>query len=99
MSATLAVRGADMYTGEIRQQGVVVTSGGVAATPTSATYQRYHDGAALDAVPIAATIDSNEVYANITAGTATGSFFVMFYFTVDTQTVKARVNYNVLPVS
>jgi hypothetical protein len=99
MSATLTVRGADIFTGEIRQQGVTVTSDGSAVTPTNATYQRYHDGTALDVTPVAATISTNQVYANIAAGSYTGQHFVMFYFTVDTQTVRAKVNYNVLPVS
>lgn len=95
MSDVLSVKGADVYVGESRKQGFTVTDDGTATTPTSATYKRYKDGTALDANPIAASIDGNEVYADVVAGTATGFCAAVFSYTVGTQTVKTRVLYEV----
>lgn len=97
MANILSVHGADMFIGETRVQGFTVTHDGVAVTPVNATYQRYLGATAIDVAPVAATIDSNSVYANVPAGSTAGQFNTFFYFTVDSQTVTVRVQYRVLP--
>lgn len=99
MADILTVHGADMIAGETRIQGFAVTHEGVAVTPANATYQRYRNGTAIDAVPVAASINTNQVYANIPAGTTAGNYNCYFYYTVDTETVITRVQYKVLTKS
>lgn len=100
MAQFLSVHGTDMFVGEVRIQGVAVTHEGAAVVPTNATYQRYKQGSStpVDAAPVAASVSGNTVYANVPAGSAAGLFDCYFYFTVDTETVKARVQYRVLAI-
>lgn len=97
MSKVLSVDGFDMFVGEVRQQGFALARpNGRAISATSATYQRVLEGVLIDAVPIAASIDGNQVYADIPAGGSPGHCAAMFTAVVETQTVIARVEYSVL---
>jgi len=97
MSKVLSVGGFDMFIGEVRQQGFALARpDGRAISATSASYQRVFEGVLIDAVPIAASIDGSQVYANISAGGSPGHCAAMFTTIVDTQTVIAKVEYTVL---
>jgi hypothetical protein len=97
MSKVLSVDGFDMFVGEVRQQGFALArTDGMAISADSATYQRVFEGVLVDAVPIAATIDGNQVYADIPAGGSPGHWAAMFTAIIDTQTVITKVGYTVL---
>lgn len=98
MSDVLSVRGSDVYVGETRMQGLVITLSGQTAAPTSATYQRYKSGVPVDPDPLSAVTDGNKVYANIPSGSEPGSFSAIFTFSLDQQVVKAQVMYRVLDI-
>jgi len=88
----------DLIQGEVAKKGITVTrSDGVDVSVSSATYQRFKsDGTAMDETPQVATIDDDEVSANITAGTTAGRFYVDFTYVVGAWTRKARLYYDVV---
>ena len=87
----------NLLTGEIARKGITVTKNSGSLNITSATCTVYN--AADNSVVTAeadATIDSADVYASITAGTAQGQRYVIFKWVDGSYTRKARLNFDVV---
>lgn len=97
MGDILDVRGQDMFIGEIRTQGAILSrADGDPMIIESATYQRYIGEVPLDPSPLTALVDQARVYANIEAGVEEGYFHILFTCIVGIQVIKVRVRYAVV---
>lgn len=87
-----------LFRGEVKRKGITVSrADGVALVIDSATYQRFEeDGTAVDLTAQAAIVDDADVYANLTAGTTAGKYYVDFSYVVGSWIGKARLKYIVV---
>lgn len=92
----------DMFCGEIRQKGIIVSrSDGVIVTVSSASYRIYKTDGTAVTDSASATISNNgtaavSVYAAIAAGTEPGGRYVEWTMTIGSWAPKAKTTYNVI---
>lgn len=97
MSTEYKFSSRNMFTGEVIRKGVTITksSGVLSLTSPKITVYNAATGATVTA-EADATVSGGNLYANITAGSTTGSRYAIFKAVDGTNTIKARLDFNVV---